>query len=78
LRQTAEGLMLTIQDDGVGFDVAAVTQEAYQRQSGLGQICREAELLGATLAIESGPGKGTRIDYIIAAPARTTSSILSV
>jgi len=78
LRQTVEGLMLTIQDDGVGFDVAAVTGEAYQRQSGLGQICREAELLGATLVVESGPGKGTRIDYIIAAPARTTSSILSV
>jgi signal transduction histidine kinase len=78
LRQTGEGLMLTIQDDGVGFDVTAVTEAAYQRQSGLGQICREAELLGATLVVESGPGKGTRIDYLIAAPARTTSSILSV
>ncbi len=78
LRQTDEGLILTIQDDGVGFDVATVTEEAYRRQSGLGQICREAELLSATLVVESGPGKGTRIDYIIAAPARTPSSILSV
>ena len=57
-----EELVLTIEDDGTGFDVAAAT-----RSPGIGlAIMRErARLVGGTFSIYSEQGQGTVIDLVI-------------
>lgn len=67
LRQLEPGLvLLEIQDDGIGFDVQAVTQ-SYDKRSSLGMInLRErTELVNGLLNIQSQPGKGTLIQVYI-------------
>jgi signal transduction histidine kinase len=49
-------LKLGIVDDGIGFD-----PEAVGRGEGLANMRRRAELLGATLAVESSPARGTSL-----------------
>jgi signal transduction histidine kinase len=56
LTRTEEGLALEIADNGVGFDPSAP-----RAGFGLTGMRERAELSGGTLAVESGPGKGTRI-----------------
>jgi len=48
---------LVIQDDGIGFDPAAVDSDRY----GLTGIQERAAMIGATLKVHSRPGGGTRI-----------------
>lgn len=66
LKCQGEMLHLEIEDDGVGFDVAAV-EENYEQRGSLGMInLRErAELVNALLRIESAKGKGTRVKVTI-------------
>jgi len=60
LNQSVEQISLHICDDGQGFEISAVED----RHLGL-QIMRErAKNIGARLAINSRPGKGTEIDVI--------------
>lgn len=54
---TSEGVDLSVQDDGVGFDVAAAL--ARKRVGGLMSLTRRAELAGGTCHLESTLGKGT-------------------
>jgi signal transduction histidine kinase len=59
---TQRRFTLEIRDDGDGFDPDAVPQRAGRgRAQGLANIRRRAELLEASLAIESAPGRGTRL-----------------
>jgi signal transduction histidine kinase len=61
----AEGLaILSVTDDGVGFDPASPAGAGHQ---GLANMRARAEAIGGTLRIESAPGKGTRI--IVSVPA---------
>jgi signal transduction histidine kinase len=55
-----------VEDDGSGFDVAAI-QARYDERGSLGMINlhERTELLGGKLRIESAPGKGTRITVIV-------------
>ncbi len=55
-----------MEDDGSGFDVAAI-QARYDERGSLGMINlhERTELLGGKLRIESAPGKGTRITVIV-------------
>jgi signal transduction histidine kinase len=48
---------LTVSDDGCGFDPARVGPD----HMGLGIIRERAERIGAELAVESGPGRGTEV-----------------
>jgi len=52
-------VMLVIEDNGIGFDLS----EAQMRDAGIGLagMRERATLAGATLEVESGPGKGTTI-----------------
>ncbi len=54
--------VLTIQDDGVGFDVKQ-KKESTSGSSGLGlkSMRNRAQLIGADLSIQSEPGKGTTV-----------------
>ena len=51
-----------IEDDGAGFDVAAVLASYASRGSlGLLQIRESARMIGAQLLLDSSPGQGTRV-----------------
>jgi signal transduction histidine kinase len=53
---------LEIRDDGEGFDTAAPAARGRRgRAQGLANMRRRAELLEATLEVESAPGRGTRL-----------------
>jgi signal transduction histidine kinase len=67
LRLFKEGLtLLEIQDDGIGFDVAAVTRSYDQRGSlGMVNLRDRTELVNGVLNVQSTPGKGTRVQVYI-------------
>lgn len=55
--------LLTVADDGKGFDVkSATTRPLSQAGSGLGNLYRRAELMGGTCTIISKVGAGTRVE----------------
>jgi signal transduction histidine kinase len=58
--------LLEIEDDGIGFDVAAV-HKSYDKRGSLGMVnLRErTELVTGLLNIDSAPGKGTRIQVYL-------------
>jgi len=67
LRSIETGIaLLEIEDDGLGFDVAAVNK-SYDKRGSLGMVnLRErAELVNGLLNVDSAPGKGTRIQVYI-------------
>jgi signal transduction histidine kinase len=54
-------LRCTIEDDGIGFDRAALATRSGERGLGLAGIQEQVEMLGGTFQIESRPGGGTRL-----------------
>ena len=62
-------LLITIEDDGVGFDPAAVARAA-DRGLGLVGIRERVAQLQGTLRLESAPGKGTRLTVELPAQSR--------
>jgi signal transduction histidine kinase len=58
----AERLRLMVRDDGKGFDPGAVT-----RGHGLDNLAARARALGATLDIDSAPGRGSTLTLVFAA-----------
>ena len=65
LHEDGERVALLIQDDGRGFDPAALEHEGH----GLANFRARAASLGADLDIDSQPGSGARIVLTIPAPA---------
>ncbi len=62
LAEQAGELMVMVQDDGVGFDTAAVESDYGQRGSlGMVNIQERAELVGGHLTLRSAPGQGTEV-----------------
>jgi two-component system nitrate/nitrite sensor histidine kinase NarX len=59
-------LEILIQDDGRGFEPH--TPSVRDKQQGLGNMRRRAAEMGAALAMESEPGKGTRIRLTVNFP----------
>lgn len=60
LRHDGDTLLMTVQDDGRGFDVAAAHARATAGDSfGMLGMQERAELVGGKLEIESAPGQGT-------------------
>lgn len=62
VRQHDSALLLSVRDDGVGFDLEAVRAQVGQGQ-GLGLVGMEerVRLVGGQLEIVTGPGRGTEI-----------------
>ena len=52
---------LTVADDGVGFDPADAGMLEQHGHWGLAMMCERAAAVGASMHIESAPGRGTRI-----------------
>ena len=62
VRDEPNALGAVIEDDGVGFDVAATLSSYASRGSlGLLQMREQARLIGGQLTIDSSPGHGTRV-----------------
>ncbi|MDI6879083.1 MAG: ATP-binding protein, partial [Desulfitobacteriaceae bacterium] len=62
LNQHSGDISLTIEDDGVGFNVPQVLAERVgQRKYGLFGIQERVMVLGGSSQIESSPGQGTTI-----------------
>jgi PAS domain S-box-containing protein len=57
LGQTDAGILLTVQDDGVGFQLA----DCERVGMGIGIMRYRAKVIGATLELKSQPGQGTKI-----------------
>lgn len=66
---TGQGIVLTVSDDGAGFDPSQRLGElASESKFGLLSVRERVESLGGELRIESSPGKGTRV--ILSVPCR--------
>jgi signal transduction histidine kinase len=62
------GVMLTVEDDGKGFNLSTLTDHPTQvGKLGLIGMHERARLLGGTLVVNSEPGRGTRV--IVSVPA---------
>ena len=62
LYDEGNAVVAVVEDDGKGFDVAAVL-ESYAKRGSLGllQMRESARLIGAQLSLDSSPGQGTRV-----------------
>jgi signal transduction histidine kinase len=58
LRQDGDAIRLSIDDDGCGFDPRLVDQVTH---FGLQMMRERTELAGGEMAVDSGPGEGTRV-----------------
>jgi signal transduction histidine kinase len=66
------GLIVTISDDGVGFDV----EKAWGKGLGLISMAERLEAIGGVFQIRSAPGRGTQLEVIIPArPADTAETV---
>jgi signal transduction histidine kinase len=62
LDYTSDFLLVSVEDDGCGFEVSPSLPEAnFRPGSGLINLRKRSQLIGADLAIESEKGRGTRI-----------------
>ena len=68
LRGVAEGLVMTIHDDGIGFDVAA----AWGKGLGLISMSERLEAIGGALKVHSQAGEGTRLEISVPVGAAQT------
>jgi PAS domain S-box-containing protein len=63
---------VTVSDDGAGFDAARPPQRA--AHYGIATMRERAEAVGASLRIESAPGKGTRVEVELVLPAAAAAA----
>ena len=62
LDQQNSPVVVTVEDDGSGFDVAAAIAAARQRSSsGLVNLEKRIEMLGGKIQFQSGTGRGTKV-----------------
>lgn len=62
LETSGQGLLLTVQDDGLGFDIAEINDHF---SLGLSSMRERAALVGGDLTIISRPGSGTTVTLIL-------------
>ena len=59
------GLLLTVRDDGIGFDTGNVKGSGHETHFGLIGLSERAKRIRATLEIHSHPGTGTELEVIV-------------
>ncbi len=73
LQRLTNTLLVTIEDDGVGFNPEAADGSGLPRGLGLIGIRERVSRLGGTLRLESAPGKGTRLTVELPASLRAAT-----
>jgi two-component system NarL family sensor kinase len=61
LRRQGDRVVLTIDDDGTGFDPAIVAQYVADGHIGLGSLLARFDAMGGAMEIDSRPGDGTQV-----------------
>ncbi|HZT76270.1 MAG TPA: ATP-binding protein [Vicinamibacterales bacterium] len=74
LQRLPATVLITVEDDGVGFDAAATHRTGERRGLGLIGIRERVSELRGTLRLESAPGKGTRLTVELPARARAAAA----
>jgi signal transduction histidine kinase len=77
LQRLPHTLLVTIEDDGVGFDAGTPPAAGVMRGLGLVGIRERVAQLHGQLRLETAPGRGTRLTVEVPAVARDTSEALS-
>ncbi|HET9654141.1 MAG TPA: GAF domain-containing sensor histidine kinase [Kineosporiaceae bacterium] len=67
VEQTDRAVRFAVQDDGAGFDLAAVPVGRDGFGFGLSSMQERVRLIGGSLAIDTGPGRGTRLQIDVPA-----------
>jgi two-component system CheB/CheR fusion protein len=62
VRQEDDHLIVTVSDEGVGFDVQAKASQDDRSHFGVFSWCNRIEAMGGRCSIDATPGAGTRID----------------
>ncbi len=70
LQRLPNTILITVEDDGVGFDAAEAERAGRHRGLGLIGIRERASYLRGTVRLESAPGKGTRLTVEVPARSR--------
>ena len=65
LRIEEENVVLTVEDDGIGFDRETAEKARLNRHLGLVSMRERTELLLGTFLLETSPGRGTKITMIL-------------
>jgi len=65
IESNPQGVSMTLEDNGVGFDPANLGADDGQRHLGLISMRERAEILGGTLDVYTAPGKGTTIQVFV-------------
>jgi PAS domain S-box-containing protein len=70
VREEGDNLLLSVSDDGRGFDVAAAVEAARNGKSlGLLGMQERARFFGGEVSIHSEPGRGTTVQLVLSGPA---------
>ena len=75
LQRLPTTVLITVEDDGIGFDAGVVQRTGERRGLGLIGIRERVSELRGSLRIESAPGKGTRITVELPARVRTADDL---
>jgi signal transduction histidine kinase len=73
LQRLPHTILITVEDNGAGFDAAASGAQAPRAGIGLVGIRERAAQLRGTVRLESAPGKGTRLTVELPARVRATA-----
>ena len=71
LRQTETEIRGSLRDDGIGFDQTAARNE---RGLGLPSMKERIRRLGGELEIQSSPGKGAQVSFVLPLAARSLTT----
>lgn len=74
LQRLPQTILLTVEDDGTGFDVGKVTASHARQGIGLLGVHERVAGFGGTFRLESSPGKGTRLTVEVPALPRPEPS----
>ncbi|RYZ07524.1 MAG: hypothetical protein EOO73_11100 [Myxococcales bacterium] len=61
-------LTAIVDDDGIGFDSAAIERSTHLRRIGIAGMRERAEIVGGDLTVESNPGQGTTVRIRVPVP----------
>jgi signal transduction histidine kinase len=72
IKKRTDAVLLSIRDNGRGFDPAQPSASSHELGFGLTGITERVRVLGGTLAIDSHPGAGTNLTVEVPEPIRKT------